>query len=118
MKREIEGAEQTALFDWVEIAKGTMPELALLFHIPNGGLRSKTEAARMKRQGVKAGVPDMLLPAAEKLLTPGCRTSAGRSRERQRSSMKPAREQSKPMAISQKRNVLGHHRRRRAGFDT
>lgn len=64
MRRELEGGEQAALFDWVEIAKGTMPELALLFHIPNGGLRSKTEAARMKRQGVKAGVSDLFLPCS------------------------------------------------------
>jgi hypothetical protein len=29
------------------------------FHVPNGGLRSKTEAAIMKGLGVKAGIPDV-----------------------------------------------------------
>ena len=32
-----------------------------LFAIPNGGKRSAREAARLKRQGVLAGVPDLFL---------------------------------------------------------
>lgn len=35
-----------------------------VFHIPNGGSRNKMEAANLKRQGVKAGVPDLCFPAA------------------------------------------------------
>lgn len=31
------------------------------FHIPNGGLRSMTEAIRMKAGGVRRGVPDLCL---------------------------------------------------------
>ena len=31
------------------------------FHIPNGGLRSKLEAIRMKAGGVRRGVPDLCL---------------------------------------------------------
>lgn len=38
------------------------PELALLHHIPNGGLRDTVEAKHLKEQGVKAGVPDLCLP--------------------------------------------------------
>ena len=36
-------------------------------HVPNGGLRNKIVAAKLKRMGVKAGVPDVLIfnPAAE-----------------------------------------------------
>lgn len=34
------------------------------FHIPNGGSRNKAEAANLKRQGVKAGVPDLCIPVA------------------------------------------------------
>lgn len=37
-------------------------ELDLLFHIPNGGSRSKREGAQFKAMGVKAGVPDLCLP--------------------------------------------------------
>lgn len=40
------------------------PELSLLFHVPNGGKRSKTTAVRLKMEGVKAGVPDLFLPVA------------------------------------------------------
>lgn len=39
-----------------------MPELALLFHIPNGGKRDARTAAILKRSGVKKGVPDLCLP--------------------------------------------------------
>ena len=34
------------------------------YHIPNGGSRNKAEAARLKGQGVKAGVPDLCIPVA------------------------------------------------------
>ena len=33
----------------------------LWFHCPNGGTRNKREAVTLKRQGVKAGVPDCLI---------------------------------------------------------
>lgn len=35
-----------------------------VFHIPNGGYRHKHTAYQMKRQGVKAGVPDLFVPVA------------------------------------------------------
>ena len=35
-----------------------------VFHIPNGGSRNKAEAANLKRQGVRAGVPDLCIPVA------------------------------------------------------
>ena len=36
----------------------------LLFHIPNGGKRTKVEAARLKAMGVVPGVPDLFLAIA------------------------------------------------------
>ena len=39
-----------------------IPALSMLFAIPNGGLRSKATAGRMKAEGVKAGCPDLCLP--------------------------------------------------------
>ena len=57
-----EAEEQIALFQWAEFAKAQYPELALLFHVPNGGSRHQIEAARLKAQGVKPGVPDIFLP--------------------------------------------------------
>lgn len=59
-----EEVEQTCLFRWAAYSLGAHPELRLLHAIPNGGKRSKSEAARMKAAGVKAGVPDMFLPVA------------------------------------------------------
>lgn len=60
----LEEVEQTCLFRWATYQQGAMPELRLLHAIPNGGKRSKPEAARMKAAGVKAGVPDMFLPVS------------------------------------------------------
>lgn len=59
-----EGQEQAALFSWadLEAKHGRYPELRLMFHVPNGGGRSKAEAGRFKAEGVKAGVPDLFLP--------------------------------------------------------
>jgi len=34
------------------------------FHIPNGGLRDKATAGKMKAAGVKRGVPDIFIPLA------------------------------------------------------
>ena len=59
-----EDEEQAAVFEWADLSAGRWPELRLLFHVPNGGLRNKVTAARMKMLGVKAGVPDLFLPAA------------------------------------------------------
>lgn len=34
-----------------------------IFAIPNGGLRGKTEALKLKVEGVSAGVPDLYIPS-------------------------------------------------------
>ena len=54
--------EQRTVFELCAVLKGQYPELALLFHIPNGGRRDAAEAANLKKQGVKPGVPDLFLP--------------------------------------------------------
>ena len=59
-----EGEEQARLFSWCRMQEWQHPELGLLFHIPNGGSRNKAEAGRFKAEGVKAGVPDLMLPVA------------------------------------------------------
>ena len=64
MSTQYEAAEQKALIDWSLRCCGRFPELKLLFHIPNGGSRNRIEAANLKRQGVKPGVPDLCLPVA------------------------------------------------------
>lgn len=37
------------------------PDLAWLFAIPNGGQRHKAVAGKLKAEGVKSGVPDLML---------------------------------------------------------
>lgn len=67
--RHQEDNEQKALFQWARIYNIPSPpcldhpKLAdYLFAIPNGGKRNIREAARLKAQGVKAGVYDAFLP--------------------------------------------------------
>lgn len=68
-KAGTEHAHQCALMCWAaEQAKST-PVLALLFAIPNGGERDRVTASRLKAEGVKAGVPDLMLPVAMETTT-------------------------------------------------
>lgn len=59
-----EHSEQTALFSWAKAQQGAIPELAMLFAIPNAGKRSYAAASYMQAEGLKSGVPDICLPVA------------------------------------------------------
>ena len=61
---DVEHQEQVKLFAWAEWERIDRPELGLLFAVPNGGRRDKVTGARLKAEGVKAGVPDVWLPVA------------------------------------------------------
>lgn len=54
--------EQAMLFEWTRYR----PELRWMFAIPNGGLRNKVTAARLRSEGTKAGVWDIFLPIPSK----------------------------------------------------
>lgn len=54
---------QQDVIKWASVCK-YKDILEYLHHSPNGGGRSKTEGARFKREGVKAGYPDLELNAA------------------------------------------------------
>jgi hypothetical protein len=56
--------EQKTLVEWVAWNTGQHPELSLLYAVPNGGYRMEQTGARLKSEGVKAGVPDLCLPVA------------------------------------------------------
>lgn len=56
-----EWGEQAALFLWAQTVAKTNPELKWLFAIPNGGMRDKITAGRLKATGTKAGIPDLFL---------------------------------------------------------
>lgn len=57
-----EGLEQAALIK--ELGLCLPAVAALIYHVPNGGHRHKLVAIKLKGQGVKAGVPDLVLPMA------------------------------------------------------
>lgn len=58
--RQNEHEMQAALFQWWRW-KTNEPLRSLMFAIPNGGARSRITGARLKAEGVRAGVPDILL---------------------------------------------------------
>ena len=59
MKKDIEHALQCACVHWFRIQ---YPEYAtLLFAVPNGGARNAITGARLKDEGVTAGVADLIL---------------------------------------------------------
>lgn len=61
-----EHAEQAALFAWAALMESRIPELALLYAVPNGGARHPAVAAKLKAEGVKRGVLDTCLPVARR----------------------------------------------------
>jgi hypothetical protein len=64
--------DQVRIFAWAELSSGVYPELGLMYACPNGaklpwkkndkGVRYSPEAARLKAEGLKPGVPDICLP--------------------------------------------------------
>jgi hypothetical protein len=56
-----EHAEQVAIFEWAKLNMVKYPQLENLFAIPNGGQREHRTGTMLKREGVRAGVPDMML---------------------------------------------------------
>ena len=66
MKKKSEHQIQVELMSWcaLMVYKKVCPELRLIYAIPNGGHRHKLTGAKLKAEGVKAGVPDLCLPVA------------------------------------------------------
>lgn len=55
-----EGKEDNFQASAMQYIRFTYPNV-LAFHVPNGGKRNAREGAKFKRQGVLAGVPDILI---------------------------------------------------------
>lgn len=58
--KKTEEDEQAALFQYASYQRGI--EWSLLFAIPNGGFRKIQTGIRLKRTGLKPGIPDIFLP--------------------------------------------------------
>lgn len=59
-----EHEEQAALIRWAELQAKKIPELGRLTAIPNGGKRHPATAAKLAKEGVRRGYPDLLLDVA------------------------------------------------------
>lgn len=53
-----EDAEQVLFYSWVRQTTRVHPELDAMYHCSNRGGRDAAEGMRMKRKGVKPGIPD------------------------------------------------------------
>lgn len=60
-EKRTEDGEQEAVIQWATLMRNARPELLNLYHVPNEGKRSKAEAARQQRLGLRRGVPDLIL---------------------------------------------------------
>lgn len=56
-RKQPEAALQISVFKWLRKQYPTI----LALHIPNGGRRNKIEAAKLKRMGTLAGIPDIFV---------------------------------------------------------
>lgn len=66
-----EHEDQCLLFEWAALQENVYPALKMLYAVPNGaklpyrknsnGKRYSPEAMRLKREGLKSGVPDIAL---------------------------------------------------------
>lgn len=53
--------------DWLRVFKNKTKRI-VYFHVPNGGKRDKRVAAKLKRMGVIAGIPDFIIFTAVSIL--------------------------------------------------
>lgn len=76
-KPPTEHEEQVALMEWVRAMEPELPELQMLFAIPNGaklpyrkvtkkGVAISHERAKMLKEGMRPGIPDLMLPVARR----------------------------------------------------
>lgn len=55
---------QIHLFQWIDRVAVSHRWMTTIFHPANGGQRHISTAERLKREGVRAGVPDVIIPQA------------------------------------------------------
>lgn len=53
---------QIQVIDWAYYNTWKYPQLELMFHVANEGKRNVVQGVKLKRMGLKKGVPDLVLP--------------------------------------------------------
>lgn len=121
MKRS-ETTEQIGLINWARANEEYVPELRLLHHIPNEGIR--TNGPVLKAAGMKAGVPDLSLPVPRRGfhgLYIEMKFGKGKTTKAQEEFMALLREQGYKTAVAygaeQAREVIRYYLARGEGFD-
>lgn len=121
MKRS-ETTEQIGLINWARANEEYVPELRLLHHIPNEGIR--TNGPVLKAAGMKAGIPDLSLPVPRRGfhgLYIEMKFGKGKTTKAQEEFMALLREQGYKTAVAygaeQAREVIRHYLARGEGFD-
>ena len=64
-KPATEHGHQAALFCWLSRYREVCPETKLIFAVPNGGERNMIVAAKLKAEGVKKGISDIMIPISK-----------------------------------------------------
>ena len=59
---ELEHEIQVSYIDTIPLLRSEFPALELTYAIPNGGHRHPAVGGKMKREGVRRGMPDLCLP--------------------------------------------------------
>ena len=59
-----EHTEQAAVFQWAKCREEQYPALNMMFAVPNAGKRSPAVANYYLAEGLKSGVPDIILPVS------------------------------------------------------
>ena len=88
--KKSETTEQIELFNWAKRIESILPELELMYHVPNEGKRNNGNI--LKAMGMKSGVPDVVLPVPSK-------EYHGLYLEMKFNKNKPTQEQEKFMAL-------------------
>lgn len=57
-----EHSMQAAVIDWALLQAPSLPAIAALFAVPNGARVVPSVAVRLKREGMRAGIPDLVMP--------------------------------------------------------
>jgi hypothetical protein len=59
-----EREQQQRVMKWAQEHEAELPELKLLYHVPNERKCTPQQGKQLKLMGVRAGVPDLFLPVA------------------------------------------------------